>query len=488
MKKLIIIFLFLNFISSLNAKENFLVYNLEIDYSGVCYYNNKIIAYGNSGDFVISDDKGQNWYREHVFTDTLGIVKMYEYKNYLFVATTKGVLYKLDENYKIVEMSKKYDGIDITSFTKFSDSLFAISSVYNNLFVFDEKLDIIIEFKITYMKGGLIKNLYKGKKYDIVAANDKLITFYDKEKSSFIKIDIDKLNYGEKIEYIKLINNEFYIKIDDSIYKLDEENLKLELLVEFFTEGFIDYANEFFYKIVRSDKSSKLGTISFSQLINGGFKERCILNYQRYITNNFEINDAIVIDSKTYIAVGTNNTIAISNDYGFNWDFISYFAPFYTLKWVDEKIGYYASTRGEIFKTLDGGATFLPQQNQDTNLIRISTMYPILFNMDEQGVGYCWSGYNPNGSDSSEQYNFLITNDFGNTYEKKWIDGILPRFFVGDYDGSSYSTIKVNDKIVHNLVRINLLAYTKLVFIEPEELSSDQYSKYKYRFIAYLFN
>lgn len=472
---MIIFFLliFLNTANLLVAKEEFLISNLHHNNNGICYFDNKIIIYGNTGDFIISEDLGKNWRREHVFTDTVSIIGMYESKEYLIGVRNDGMIFKINYQFKIEKQNQYLYGKEITSFNIFNDSLFSITTKDYQISLINHNLDKYYGLEVNTIGLSPYSTALNGTKYDIIAANDKAIIFYDKELMDLKVLKISDLQLGTNINKLLKINNEIYVNINGKLYKINENNLTFEPHNKDSVGGVLFFQNNFYCNISRNDDSkNKLGTIQFSQLINGIFQRRCILNYDFYLTRNFQITSVKEIQNKIIIAVGTNNSIFISFDGGFKWEIISYFNPDYTLRWINETIGYYASYNGEIFRTFDGGATFLPQRNNDTNLISINTTYPILFNMDSNGYGYCWSGYNNGGLDTNEIFNFLITNDFGVTYQKKWINGILPKYGIGTYHEGSYNTLVHNSFTIHNLVN-DIGNYTILMKVDPQSLFSD---------------
>jgi hypothetical protein len=70
-------------------------------------------------------------------------------------------------------------------------------------------------------------------------------------------------------------------------------------------------------------------------------------------------------------------------------------------------------------------------------------------------------------------YNFILSANFGEDYEQKWIDGIFPRNIVNSFNPGSYNTVKYQNYNFHNLVNDNPNV-TIFVRIEPNSLFNGQ--------------
>ncbi len=465
-----ILIVFLLFITIGKAKQEFMLYHLNYDFNGSCFFNNKIIVFGNSGDFVISDDMGKNWYREHIFVDTVSIVNLIPDGDYLIGSTKDGIFFTLDKNFKLKNMNLYYRGKEITSFTRLNDSIFAATT--NDYWLIFIKSDLK-EFKrisIQVYQGTSIFKVVKGNLFDYIGVCNNRIFFENYNSQNTVTLKISDFNIGNQIYNLYSFNNEIYLDIDGKLFKTNEKTFTLEKITKDSIGGINLYNNDFIYNIKRNDDSRfNFGTIGFYQLIDSTFERRCILNYDRLIYKDFEIKGVNLIDKKTIVAVGTHNTIFISYDGGFTWNIMSYFRPDYTVKWLNDKIGFFSSFTNQLFRTTDGGVTFLPQKRYDSIPYTGEFSY-LLFDINENGQLYRWSPNYSKNVDDSIIYNFMLSNNFGEDYTYKWIDGILPKHAVDLYHPGGFNLVKFKNYNIHNLISGTSKFYTDLIMIEPSSL------------------
>jgi len=196
------------------------------------------------------------------------------------------------------------------------------------------------------------------------------------------------------------------------------------------------------------------------------------INYERLIYKDFEIKDVNVIDENTIVSVGTRNAIFISHDGGFRWEIVSYFNPEYTVKWLNEKIGFFSSFANQLYRTTDGGTTFLPQKKYDEVPYKGEYSF-LLFDINESGQLYRWSTNYSKNVEESKIYNFMLSENFGEDYECKWIDGIFPKHTLSLFHPAGYNLVKFKNYNFHNLIHYNP-DYTYFIRIETNSLFDGQ--------------
>ena len=141
-------------------------------------------------------------------------------------------------------------------------------------------------------------------------------------------------------------------------------------------------------------------TNSFIRLNQDGFTRAAPMQY---------LIDYHFINEDTIIAVGNNKLIYLSFDGGKNWELKSYFNKYYCTYWLNSKTGFAGGDVGQIFKTINGGTTWLPQLFSDPLIFNFGTISKLYFNKTGVGIGFNYQiGYTQN--------NILITSDSGLTY------------------------------------------------------------------------
>ncbi len=478
MKKITtILIVFVLFVTIGKANQEFMLYHLNYDFNGSCYFNNKIIVFGNSGDFVISDDMGKNWYREHIFVDTVSIVNLIPDGDYLIGARADGMLFKLDKNYKIVQSKQKYENTQITSLSKYNDSLYSITASNYFIWIFNDNMYNYYEVKFLSNGSSPYYKVVEGRDSSFLAiCNNRILSFDIKNLLNIYTLKIDDLQLGKNVNNIYKFESGIYVDIDGKLMKMNQQEYQLTSITNDVTGGvfFENYGQIF--NIIRNDESKfNIATLQTNQLVNGNFQNRSIIHYERVISKDFKIKDVKVINQNTLIAVGTYNTIFMSFDGGYTWQPISYLNINQTLKWVNEKIGYFSSPDNQIFRTIDGGATFLPQKNMnDTSFTAIATFPSVIFDADDLGHYYCWNGNNPiYGSDTSKMFNFYITNNYGDNFKTKWLYGLYPKGSSVFFNNGGYSTVRFKGYNIHNLID-DMQNFTYLIKFDYSTIYSDE--------------
>lgn len=465
--------IFLLIVNKSSAKEEFLIYHLSNSFYGSCYFDGKIIVFGESGDFIISEDMGKNWYRKHIFVDTVSIINLILQNGKLVGARKDGRIFTLDKYYRVIKDTLKFKEQEITSLNRLNDTIFSVTTSDYNLYFFNDNLTKYFESKFVPTNSEPFFKIVKGNLFDYVAVSNNRILFTTIYPYKSIPVKITDYNLGNKIYNLFRLNNEVFVDIDGKLMKINETTYMAEPVSKDSSGGIKIFKDNNIFNIRRCDDSKyNFATIEFSQLTNNYFEQRCVLNYDRLIYKDFEINNVNIIDENTIVAVGTKNTIFISYDRGFQWQIVSYFNPDFSVKWLNDNIGFYGSYYNQLFRTIDGGSTFLPQKRIDESPYSFSgSQY--LFDINENGRLYRWSINHDKNVDESKMYNFIFSDNYGEDYEQKWIDGIFPRYSLNMFHPSSYNTIKFKNYNFHNLIDYNL-NFTMFVRIEPNSLFNNQ--------------
>lgn len=164
-----------------------------------------------------------------------------------------------------------------------------------------------------------------------------------------------------------------------------------------------------------------------------------------------DLYSVLFIDRKIGIAVGASKTIYRTNDGGINWKLLSFLPNFvrkYTaVQFITEDTGYVGcGSFGLIFRTVNGGATWLPQRTSATDTIISGSEISSLYFYDSKIGIAC-----PVSSGGS----VLRTTDGGENYSQKFslnesfakIHTLNPNFtvMVGAYiQGYSQSKLSIS--------------------------------------------
>lgn len=437
--------------NSLYSEEEFTISRLTIDFKGAVNYNGEIIVFGNSGDFIISNDMGETWQRKHIFTDTVSIVNLVEFQGDLVGATTEGTVFRLDKNYNLLNKFTKYSGIGVTHIEKMTDTTIGISSNDYSFSIINNDFKDLYPFKAKTFGATPFIKFVTNDNGILIAVTDLSIWIINPYNSNFKSNRVDDLGVGNKIYDIYKINDIIFVKVDSSLYKFDADSLKFSLFYSKVPNGPLLYEEGYYYFLfTEKHKEYNLGTVTMNQIEGNKLYQTSLLNYERYILNNFSIKNYIQIDN-TIIAVGSNNSIFKSNDNGFKWEAISNFSSKYFHLWLNDSTGFWSNDYQQVFKTKNYGATFLPQKFTDSLIILNSSAYQFAssFYLNQDGNGFIWFR-----KDESKIFNddlivnYMYTNDFGETYKSKWINDKADKHILFFADDFNLNALNFNEDIL----------------------------------------
>ncbi|MBL7974557.1 MAG: T9SS type A sorting domain-containing protein, partial [Candidatus Kapabacteria bacterium] len=135
-------------------------------------------------------------------------------------------------------------------------------------------------------------------------------------------------------------------------------------------------------------------------------------NSIRYTYYTMLLTNIQSITKDIQIAVGRDKTLYISKNSGVDWDLISNFYSNGILYWYNATHGFACADDGRIYRTKDGGTTWLPQYYTDATIRGdngIRTIRQLVFEPSGKGFAIGSNTY-------SESVSILATQDFGDTY------------------------------------------------------------------------
>ena len=454
MKKFITIcfvFLFTFSFHSYSEGITFLPERIITDFNGVVSNVNSTLCYGDYGIITLTQNGGKTWQQVNI-GDNYNISKIKSY-NKGFIGITENSFIKSTDN----GLSwTKYEGL--TNMSKMKS--LAINNNY--IFILHEQGIIITDhsFKLQSIKpveldtALQLNEIETAGNYIYVTAKDKKIIRYN---YITLKLDTISLNDNSLCEYcsdvsgLRIYENSIYcvlfssdksypysvvIKSTDNgdnwtkagsiknskCYNVLDNSVYFISKNMYYIKGASNSATiPTFYKF---DNAGKVVQVSDS---TNDIKRNIPFNNYSSDKDNFNFKEIIQINKDTLVAVGINKLIAISYNNGINWEIKSFFdastfgSLIYTPYVVNKNIIYVLDGLN-IFKTLDGGITWLPQKYSLDFVLNIGN--PYYYNFSDNGEGLILY------SIDSKTANKLVTHDFGDSYT-----------FTGENNPPYYSTI-----------------------------------------------
>ncbi len=421
------------------------------DYIGIAYNDDIILCYGNFGIITYTTDLGKTWGRINI-GDKHNIRKILNNDDY-FVAHS-GYSYFISEN-----------GIEWDEYTYTETNVPEEIAVGNkNIFIKNNNKIYKSDFEMNFQEFlSLDNNTYD----NLIFKDDEL--FFLKNEKSIIKIDIQSkeintitVDFNEEYELYSMIDTMYlfdsriYCRFNNEsgkrdIYEYENTNDSFEMIHEKppINEPFI-VDNRTLFKVKNFIKNKHNEIQYFSPFFPVIEKGKNLDDYEvvsdtsDYIYKNsrlfansflplFSYNDLKKINDSTFITVGDNSLIAISKDKGKTLKPQSYIqsysrtalSPFFTDR---NNIFSYALAEPNIYKSTNGGVTFLPQYyNHDMAVIASGGR--------SEGGGMVY--HNNNGL-IFYYYNYYKTNDFGDTYTNH------------EYPSSKLSRYTFNSYVINN--------------------------------------
>ncbi len=415
MKKILPLLLLIIYTANAGLKFDYidLVFH---QYRGIVSNDKYVFFYGTNNYINRSNHDNSEW-KSITITENEFSIKEMRSETGGFYGVYESGLFRLDDEGNII-YKKQLDNPpdeEFVDIVKFNDEYIVVSE--NSIFVYDNDF-----------------NLLNTKDYDSGIVISEIETFGDnllagtkngllfKYKNSIDNgpeiIDFSEKSYCDstgKVQSFEKSENYFYLKIAGDLYKSSDliSFTKVDIIgnsynvnedeiysLQLKQSGFGEINDQlYFYKNNAPD---------YEQISNPDLKRYCEI----LIPIGFDF-----INDKEIYAYGYDNLILKSSDGGINWDFISYFKPGFNRQWISKETGFQKSDDGVVYKTTNGGITWKTEIKMDEKLSNWPTSSTFYFNEDGRGI-IVGSG-TPAGLP-----NVIYTNDGGETFQTKYIEGI----------------------------------------------------------------
>ncbi len=421
-------------------------FKLIYDFYGSTYKDGTIYIYGDSGQVLHSEDKGKNWNVKQLFRNDSASIKKLITSNNGFIGITKnGFLFKTNNHFEQLEVFEKIDKIGDFDISE-NQEIYIAHSLNKKITKLSLNFQIKEEFEIKdtvnikyilFVDENLFITTYSNRvyKYNIQNKNLEQIILEDN-----IEIPSQLLKYKNTAAIVK----------GGSFYEYSETNMNFRKIYG------IDGGNKFQTNgstIYRIDKIDVLEDyVAYAKLYkyeNQKLSGISLNGVERYVLSNLQINSLNVFENELIVATGPNKTLYISEDNGKTLNLVSRIdksIEFMITKWLDENRGYFVGKSAQIFHTNNGGLTFLPQLFTDRLIYFAGDTYTSTagFTIDTNGIGVLLIlAFQDKIKDTTKMFNCLVTQNFGETFEPIWVDGIRNRTSVLGKTNSS-SDVKLN--------------------------------------------
>ncbi|MGB9772316.1 MAG: T9SS type A sorting domain-containing protein [Candidatus Kapaibacteriota bacterium] len=439
------------------------VERLGTDFNGVIENNGRIIAYGNYGVIVYSDDYGDNWSQINLgeFNHILKIVK--DENGVLFALTKSSILYSPDNgnNWVQKQISKRNN---IKDFVLKDDIIYFLAD--NKIWYIQKSLKANPNTFLEFEEFTSLKYCVAADRYLFVVDDNNYIYRIDIPTKNIDTIDVnEKLGntYYTNIEKIKAIDGAIYLvwknpkKYDpislDALthlvtkttdfgnnWEIVTENLpvtydflvnKRDSSISTLRPKLLDFYFGLAYSKIFGKKSTDF--VEFVQDTSKGIYFPYLTDYGIEAQFNYynitgltrcEHRDSVIV------AVGKYKTILVSKDDGRNWTMKSFFRPF-SRDFLDPGRDYHTVLLGNdtiicasrlkpyYFFSTDKGTTFLPFKYEFVNIpIPLSSNGIFGFTTKNGTFGILGMKKNRN-SYLSDTLVGIYSSDFGRTFTKK---------------------------------------------------------------------
>lgn len=406
----ILILLFILTSKLLICETPFRLARLGTDFNGVIEANGRILAYGNYGVITFSDDLGETWKQINLgdFNHILKIVK--DEQNNLYALAPKTIFLSKDNGNSWTQKTIFTDE-DMLDFAIKDSTIYFITQ--NSIGSIDNEFKTEPQTFITFDEFSILSKCEVLDRYLFVVESNYYIYRIDINSKEIDTIDVhSKLNfssYFRDIGNIKRRGNELYVLIKSSLSTVFwlEYKQKRHLIAKSTDFGDnwevvttdLPITLDF---LINEDTISTLAPIflqsyfglSFVKIKGNEFVEfiqdttaGIYLSYYEIagltpsFLNNYSITGITQVQESrnVIVAVGNNKTIFVSKNNGVNWEMKSFFRPIvegnfpfygYGLRqYGKDTIIVATNFSPNLFRSTDGGATFLPILNRTLNLI-----------------------------------------------------------------------------------------------------------------------
>ncbi|MGE5479165.1 MAG: WD40/YVTN/BNR-like repeat-containing protein [Chloroflexota bacterium] len=429
-KSLLIISLFFAFLFGAFAQnpfyDNFELTRLSFCFNGAAYNGSSILAYGEAGIILRSEDGGANW-EKITFNDSLSILAIYNINsNYVGISSSNHAIISSDNGKtwttkKIDHNGKVYQG------ALSNDKIFLLTN--NELVEVDKELEVIN--KISIQNKSPEKELTIVGNYAIHNSEKGELTLINTETKESEKISLKELGLCENCAYISQLKsdgqNTVYFMMENSIYGYNLTTKTAQLLNNLPKKDGIALTvnNKEPYAIYTIQQIGNLDSLYFVKYdpATKEFKNQKEDGNDHYIYKlNFRNIEFLTKD--TLIAVGFNNLIYMSYNGGKNWSLKTFLGSILRINVFSKQEIRAFGAYGQFFHTNNGGVTWLPQRNY---IAAISSDYKFLQPINFSGTFLYkdkLNGFMFVHSSHTADTNLIYTNDGGITVKAKYRDKI----------------------------------------------------------------
>jgi hypothetical protein len=418
MKK-IIIFIFL-FVQTLSLKSQGYPFNYErlsIDFNGVVSNNYCILAYGDGGIALRSSNGGEDWEQIAILPDEFVINK---------IINVDGIFYGCaDMNYGTQRTSyliKSEDGKSwekkyipsqsiMKSVTASGNKLFSLAT--QSILVFNTNMNYISEIPFDSVNKPNEIFAFEEKLFMPVDSG-KIITYDINNGYSQYIIDFKSLSICQKCNKpFRMLseNKNLFVIVSGQLLKSSDEGNTWNQIANNLNVYYTIRDNRAYCIKIRLDINLNMSLMDFYRQNNDGSMQAIFSDPPERYVSDYKIYDIKFTGVDTVVAVGTNKLIFISYNGGYNWTLKSNMASnIFNTNVIDEKRIFIADDAFHLFKSTNGGTTFLPQKyTSNTDSIKKSYIKSIAyFYLDTNGFGFML------GKGTTINFNNIyFTNDWG---------------------------------------------------------------------------
>ncbi len=397
-----------------SVADGFRYERIDFAYLGCLAHNSVIAAYSNAGILTISYDDGKSWRRIVVGAENESIIGMSS-DDILFAGITNSrrTIVSRDNahNWKAINLPETMPKASAIAVFNTQICIAAGASLY----FFDAEMqpqdsatpeaDAKIE-TLAYWKGILYAGGSGGKLWQFDASTRKLLKTSDLSVAGMCSGCPAPTN-------VALARDTLYAQIAGKLTASSDGGstwLPLAALAGPFVAG----ESGVYVTKTQAIIPAYLYFIPITSKLEGGVLARqTIEGTERF--NSFAFFTGMAMKgSDSIIGVGYSNTIMLSPNAGKTWKTISNF-PYFTKfdlgysQWLDDSTGFISRIEsGRIYRTTDGGTTWLPQYfNPDAHQ---NNLYISPFCFEKSGVGFVKKVFR----DATDTV--FYTKDFGETY------------------------------------------------------------------------